>query len=68
MIMYFPRILEARATIERQQAEEITEENRASFRYDQKKQLAHDHAYRPDRVGRGELVRSYEGARRCGVK
>ena len=29
MIMYFPRILEARATIERQRAQEITEENRA---------------------------------------
>ena len=28
-IMYFPRILEARATIERQRAQEITEENRA---------------------------------------
>ena len=29
MIMYFPRILEARASIERQRAQEITEENRA---------------------------------------
>ena len=29
MITYFPRILEARATIERQRAQEITEENRA---------------------------------------
>ena len=29
MIMHFPRILEARATIERQRAQEITEENRA---------------------------------------
>src|SRR5215472_4454228 len=32
MIMYFPRILEARATIERQRAQEITEENRAYWR------------------------------------
>jgi hypothetical protein len=29
MIMYFPRILEARATIQRQRAQEITEENSA---------------------------------------
>jgi hypothetical protein len=43
MIMYFPRVLEARATIERQRAKEITEENRAYCEKWGLKSRTHEH-------------------------
>ena len=47
MIVYFPRILEASATIERQRAQEITEENWTCCEKWGLKAWTHEHTLRP---------------------